>query len=82
MKLKVVTTFPEKPPLLPEPVLLFKLEQQAEGLAMVVQLEGDSLRTRHILTISEKGIRRTRWAGGLGLPVDEVGRVVDYIEKE
>ena len=75
MRFRIMPTRPESPP---EPVLLFKLEQRAAGIAVIAQLEGDpEAKARVILTIGEEGIRRCDWVGGLGLPTEGADRVVD-----
>ena len=77
MKLKVVTPLPRNPVPSLESTLLLSLEQHGEEVAVMAQLEGIPMTFRYILTIGEKGLWRSAWAEGLGLPTGGEGRIVD-----
>ena len=77
MRFKIIPTQPGNPPAPPEPVLLFELKYHGKGIAVAAWPEGGSSMVRYILTIDENGLWRPGYTGGIGLPTDEIGRIVD-----
>ena len=78
MRFKIVPSLYSAPPPDQEPLVLVWLQIMGNNeFAVMAQVDGDSSSRRFVLVLGEGGVRRKRWASGLGLPTDEEGRVVD-----
>ena len=82
MKFKIMPTRPDSPPAPPESVLLFDLKYHSKGIAVVAWPERGASMARYILVIGENGLWRPCYTGGIGLPTDELGRMVDCTGEE